>query len=422
LFDGTGSPIESADVAVENGRIVAVGSGLDGDIDIDCRGKTLLPGLFDCHVHIAWRTEDFDEIATLHRPFSYRLLAVASSLRRTLACGITTVRDASGADQGMRLAVEDRLIVGPRMQISVALLSQTASHGDYALPSGGVGPYDIPYPGMVTGVCDGVDGVLRKVREVVSLGADVVKICTTGGYMLSPADDPDHLCFTQTEVDAAVVAAGDLGRKVMAHAHGTEGIKRAVRAGVASVEHGTFMDEEAAAMMVERGTWLVPTLTTGDATETLAADPTVAATMRAKLTGVGHPELAAFRLAVDAGVKVAMGSDCPVTPHGTNLRELELMAANGFTPEQALLAATANAAELMGLDDELGTVECGKRADLVVVTGDPLRFDDLASRIELVVKDGVIVVDNGLAANAAVNVRVTTRAPSSQSDLRSSEG
>ena len=162
-------------------------------------------------------------------------------------------------------------------------------------------------------------------------GADVVKICTTGGYV-SPSDDPHHLCFTERELDAIVAAAADVGRPVMAHAHGTEGIKRAARAGCRSIEHGTFMDDEAAALMVEHGAWLVPTLTTGDATESLAADPSLPAAVRAKLEGVGRPELDAFRLAAEAGVKVAMGTDCPETPHGTNLRELVLMAENGFTP------------------------------------------------------------------------------------------
>ena len=179
----------------------------------------------------------------------------------------------------------------------------------------------------------------------------------------------------------------------MSHAHGAEGIKRAVRAGVRSIDHGTYLDEEAAAMMVERGTWLVPTLTAGDTTDELAdrsrrSPPAV----REKLRGLGRPEFDAFRLAADAGVKVAMGTDCPVSPHGTNLNELVHMAANGFTPEQALVAATSSAAELMGVQDELGTLEPGKRADVVVVDGDPFAFDTLRERIAQVWKDGVRVV------------------------------
>ena len=177
----------------------------------------------------------------------------------------------------------------------------------------------------------------------------------------------------------------------MSHAHGAEGIKRAVRAGVRSIDHGTYLDAEAAAMMVERGTWLVPTLTAGDTTEALAADEKVQPAVRDKLRGLGRPEFDAMRLAADAGVKVAMGTDCPVAPHGTNLNELRHMAANGFTPEQALHAATKSAAELMGLQDELGTIEPGKRADLVVIDGDPLEFEAYEDRIEQVWKDGVRV-------------------------------
>jgi imidazolonepropionase-like amidohydrolase len=391
VFDGSGAAPASADVAIEDGRIVAVQSGLDGDRAVDCSGTTLVPGLIDCHVHIAWRTEDFDELAFAYRPFSYRLFAIAGSLRRTLECGITTIRDAGGADLGLKQALADGVLAGPRAQISVTMLSQTGGHADFSLPSGAGGAYDVPYPGMPSPLCDGVEGVTRKVREVVRAGADVVKLCTTGGYV-SPSDDPHHLSFTEEELAAAVGAAADLGRAVMAHAHGAEGIKRAARAGCRSVEHGTFMDEEAAALMVERGTWLVPTLATGDATEELAADPALPETVRAKLTGVGKPELGAFRLAVDAGVKIAMGTDCPETPHGTNLRELELMAENGMSPAQALVAATASAAELLGLGSELGTLEPGKRADVVVVEGDALDFTRLRERIREVWMDGVPVL------------------------------
>jgi imidazolonepropionase-like amidohydrolase len=189
-----------------------------------------------------------------------------------------------------------------------------------------------------------------------------------------------------------VKTAADLGTWVMSHAHGAEGIKRAVRAGVRSIDHGTYLDEDAAAMMVERGTWLVPTLTAGDTTEELANDPNVPERVREKLRGLGRPEFGAMRLAAAAGVKVAMGTDCPVAPHGTNLNELIHMAANGFTPEQSLVAATSSAAELMGLQDELGTLEAGKRADLVIVDGDPFAFDTLKERIAQVWKDGVRVV------------------------------
>jgi imidazolonepropionase-like amidohydrolase len=287
----------------------------------------------------------------------------------------------------MRQAVEEGLLAGPRMQISVTMLSMTGGHNDPWLPSGARSAWGVPYPGMPDGVCDGIGDVAAKVREVVRAGADVIKIASSGGY-LSPTDDPRQPNFTEAEVRAIVETAADLGRWVMSHAHGAEGIKRAVRAGVRSIEHGTFLDDEGIELMIERGTWLVPTLTAGDTTEELANDPRISEPVRAKLRQLGRPELDAFHRAVEAGAKVALGTDCPVAPHGTNLRELELMAANGCTPEQALVAGTSSAAKLMGLQDDLGTLEPGKRADVVVVGGDPFDFSTLKDRIEQVWMDG----------------------------------
>ena len=391
VFDGSGSAPADADVVIEGGRIVDVGTGLDGDDAIECAGKALLPGLFDCHVHMAFRYEDFDEYARMQEPFSLAFFRMGENLRRTLVLGITTVRDAGGADAGLRAAVDEGTLIGPRMQISVNMLSMTGGHNDPWLPSGMQGIFGAGYAGMPSGVCDGVDGVSRAVREMVRAGADVIKIASSGGF-LSPGDDPMEPNFSQEEVDAIVRTAADLGTPVMSHAHGPEGIKRAVAAGVRSIDHGTYLDEEAIAMMLERGTWLVPTLTAGDTTDALASDPKVQPAVREKLRGLGRPELDAFALAAEAGVRVAMGTDCPVAPHGTNLNELRHMAAHGFTPEQALHAATKSAAELMELQDELGMLEAGKRADVVIVDGDPLNFDRYEDRIEAVYKDGVQVV------------------------------
>lgn len=390
VFDGTGAALADADVVIEDGRIVDVGPGLDADEAIDCSGKTLLPGLFDCHIHLAGRYED-DELTLQHRPFSYGFYIVPENLRKTLALGITTVRDAGGADLGLKKAVEDGVLVGPRMQVAVTMLSQTGGHNDEWLPSGGRSAGWLAYPGFPEGVCDGVEGVRMKVREVIRAGADVIKIASSGGFF-SPSDDPRHPHFAQDELDEIVRAAADLGVWVMSHAHGPEGIKRAVRAGVRSIEHGTYLDQEAAEMMVAAGTWLVPTLTAGDTTEELANDPKLAPEIRAKFVGLGRPEFDAMRLAAEAGVKVAMGTDCPVAPHGWNLHELKHMADNGFTPQQALVAATSNGAELMGLQDELGTLSPGKRADVVVVDGDPFDFETLEDRIEQVWKDGARVI------------------------------
>jgi len=396
VFDGTGSAPSPADVVIADRRVVEVGTGLDGDEGVDCAGKTLLPGLFDCHVHLMGRYED-DELTVAHRPFSYAFYLAPENMRATLRLGITTVRDAGGADAGVKKAVDDGLLPGPRMQIAVTMLSQTGGHNDPWLPSGGTAIDWAPYPGFPAGTCDGVDACRAKVREVVRAGADVIKIASSGGFF-SPADDPKHPHFSQDELDAIVSTAADLDRWVMSHAHGPEGIKRAVRAGVRSVDHGTYLDEEGAEMMAAAGTWLVPTLTAGDTTEELANDEKLPPQVRAKFAGLGRPELDAMRLAAEAGVKVAMGTDCPVAPHGTNLNELVHMAANGFTPAQALHAATLSAAELMGLDDRLGSLEPGKIADVVVVGGDPYAFDTLKGRVEQVWKDGVRVVPFGADA------------------------
>jgi imidazolonepropionase-like amidohydrolase len=391
VFDGTGASLADADVVVEDGRIVEVGPGLDGDDGIDCAGKALLPGMFDVHVHMVSRYEDFDEVRVMNEPFSAAFYRVGENMRRTLECGITTVRDAAGADAGMRLAVEEGSLRGPRMQISVTMLSMTGGHNDPWLPSGATGVWGQTYPGMPSGVCDGIDGVAAKVREVIRAGADVVKIASSGGF-LSPADDPRQPNFSEAEVETIVRTAADLGRWVMSHAHGAEGIKRAVRAGVRSIDHGTFLDDEGIELMLERGTWLVPTLTAGDTTEEIANNPQVAEPVRKKMRALGRPELEAFGRAAAAGVKVAMGTDCPVAPHGTNLRELELMASHGLKSEEALVAATSRAAELMGLEEKLGTLAPGKIADVVVVDGDPFDFATLKDRIEQVWKDGVRVV------------------------------
>jgi imidazolonepropionase-like amidohydrolase len=390
VFDGTMAPLANADIAIEDGTIVEVGSGLDGDDGVDCAGKALLPGLFDTHVHLTGTYED-DELTIQHRPFSYGFYQTPKNLLTTIGLGITSVRDAGGADAGLRRAVEDGVLVGPRMQVAITMLSQTAGHNDEVLPSGGVSAGWLPYPGFPEGVCDGVDGVRHKVREVVRAGADVIKIASSGGFF-SPADDPMHPHFAQDELDTIVSTASDLGRWVMSHAHGPEGIKRAVCAGVRSIEHGTFLDEESAALMAEHGTWLVPTITSGDTTEELANDEKLAPEIRAKFKDLGRPEFDAMKLAAQAGLKIAMGTDAAVMPHGWNLNELAHMANNGFTPAQALHAATRSAAELMGWEDRLGTLEPGKIADVVVVDGDPFAFDTLKDRIEQVWKDGARVV------------------------------
>jgi imidazolonepropionase-like amidohydrolase len=392
IFDGIGSPLSDADVVVEGNRILDVGPGLDGDDAVDVRGRTLLPGLFDCHTHVFFEhLETLDDAYALELPFSYRFFQAERHLEATLRQGITTIRDAAGADLGIKRAVEDGLIAGPRMQITITMLSQTGGHGDHWMPCGGVLPRNPPHPGRPSGIVDGVDQVLRKVRELIRDGADVIKVATSGGA-LSPTDDPRGRQFGDEELAAIVREAAAANRYAMAHAQGTEGIKAAVRAGVRSIEHGTFIDDEGIALMLEHGTWLVPTLLAPHGLLDAAADGVPVpryAVAKTKEMMEAHRE--AFRRTLEAGVRIAMGTDSGVARHGQNLRELALMAESGMTATAALVSATSAAAQLMGLDRELGTLEPGKRADLVVVDGDPFDFATLGQRIVAVYKDGRLV-------------------------------
>ncbi|MGQ4517010.1 amidohydrolase family protein [Streptomyces sp. DW26H14] len=403
VFDGSGSAPAAGDVAVEDGRVVEVGPGLEGDERIDCSGRTVLPGLIDSHVHIM--SSDLNLTNRFLTPFSYAFYQAARNLRRTLALGITTVRDAGGADLGVKQAVENGLVQGPRMQISVNIISTTGGHGDHWLPSGLSAPIFGAHPGRPETVVDGPDEMRKAARTLLRAGAEVLKVCTTGG-VISPGDDPRHAQFTPEELAVLVTEARMQGRYVMAHAQGTDGIKNAVRAGVRSVEHGIYLDDEAIELMLEHGTWLVPTL--------LAP----VSVLRAVEHGMALPEAVVRKTrevieahtesvsrAIEAGVRIAMGTDSGIGPHGTNLEELPLLAGAGLSVPGVLAATTSSAAELLGLGDELGRLAPGYRADLVLVDGtvtEPSDLAALASRVRGVWRDGVRVVDaTGTVAPAA---------------------
>jgi imidazolonepropionase-like amidohydrolase len=386
IFDGTGTGIANGDVVIEDGRIVEVGAGLDGDEAYDLGGKALLPGFFDCHTHVA--VSNVDLFGIIQKPFSLHFYEAAKNLRATLDAGITTVRDAGGADLGMKRAVETGLIDGPHMQISLIMLSQTGGHGDGWLASGQHLRLFTQHPGLPSNIVDGPDQIRQKVREVVRMGADVIKVATSGG-VLSPRDDPRHAHFTLEELQVLVDTANALGVWVMAHAQAYDGIKNAVRAGIRSIDHGIYLDDEAIELMLARGTFLVPTLVapTGVIRAAEAGMSIPEASLR-KAKEVIEIHRASFAKAVAAGVKVAMGTDSGVTPHGENLDELVLMEDGGMSPEQVLLATTRNAAECMDVADDRGTIEPGKRADLVVLDGDPLDLKGLRGRVRAVFKDG----------------------------------
>jgi imidazolonepropionase-like amidohydrolase len=387
IFDGSGSGIADGDLAIEDGQIVGVGVGIDGDEHIDVSGCTLLPGLFDCHVHVTMSGVSW--MKYLQQPFSYQFYEAARNLAATLDCGITTVRDAGGADLGIQRAVEDGLIDGPRMRIAITILSQTAGHGDGWLPSGVV--LDVPYPGVPSGIVDGPEEMRKRVREIVRAGANVIKVCTSGG-VLSPGDSPRHAHFRPDELAVLAAEAGAAGLPVMAHAQATDGIKAAIRAGVRSIEHGIYLDDEAIGMMLEAGTWLVPTLSApASVIEAAKNGIQLPDGVLAKAEEVVEAHNASFAAAVAAGVKVAMGTDSGVGPHGSNLGELALMAAGGMAPEDVLVATTRSAAELLGLEQECGTLTPGKRADVVVVAGDAFDFANLKANIRAVYAGGRLV-------------------------------
>lgn len=389
VFDGTGSPASEADVVMERGRIVEVGPGLDGDYEFDATGSTVIPGLFDCHVHTT--LADLSTLGQLERPFSYQFYVAARNLSSMLDCGITTVRDAAGADLGIKQAVDDGLISGPRMRIAVSMLGQTGGHGDGWMASGHCVSLFPPHPGRPDGVVDGPEGMRRRAREVLRAGADTLKVCVSGG-VLSPRDDPHHAHLRPDELSALVAEAHAADVDVMAHATAATGVKNAVRAGIRSIEHGIHLDDEAIDMMLSSGTWLVPTLSALESVLRAAeAGVPLPQASISKARDVIEAQRESFRKAVAAGVRVAMGTDGGVTPFGDNLGELMLMNQQGMAQSSVLTAATSSAAKLLGLDQELGRIEPGMRADLVVVAGTLERLDGLKNRIRLVYKDGVAV-------------------------------
>jgi imidazolonepropionase-like amidohydrolase len=388
LFDvKTGKTLTNQAIVIQGDKIASVGA--EGQVPagatvIELPDATVLPGLIDAHTHI-----------TFSPNFGYSRLAIsvprealtgARNAKVTLEAGFTTIRNvgASGyADVALRDAVNAGDVPGPRMLVSGPALSITGGHCDNNLL-----PFD--YHRTSDGVADGVEAVQHKTREIIKYGADLIKVCATGG-VLSKGDNPQHSQYTLDEMKAIVTDAHRLGRKVAAHAHGAEGIRWASMAGVDSIEHGSYIDDAAIAEMKKNGTYLVPTLYLADwfleNAEKIGTPPDLIAKAKDVMPAARKNVARAFA----AGVKVGFGTDAAVYPHGLNAHEFAVMVKLGLTPLQAIQSATINDADLLGWSDKIGTIEPGKWADIIAVDGDPLADVTALERVKFVMKGGEVV-------------------------------
>ena len=394
LLDGVGtSPREKASVLIAGDRIASVQDGWAtpaGANVIDLRTSTVMPGFIDSHTHITGEgTGNAIVRAVTETPLDDAVRSTVYA-RRTLEAGFTTIRNVGaegGADVALKRAIESGLVVGPRIWTARTVLSITGGHGD----QGGLRPDLWVAPTWMDGIIDSADEARKAVRYQHKYGADLIKITATGG-VLSIGDSGDAQQFTDEEMRAIVEAAHLLGMKVAAHAHGKAGIHAAIRAGVDSIEHGTYGDAESFKLYKERGTYLVPTILAGKTVAEMATIPGhFHPTVQAKAARIGPLIQDMFKQAYAAGVKIAFGTDSGVSNHGENAREFGYMVEAGMPAAEATLAATRNAADLLGAADRVGSLQPGRFADVIAVAGNPLTDISELRKITFVMKGGKVV-------------------------------
>ncbi|CAM1368076.1 metal-dependent hydrolase family protein [Tenacibaculum xiamenense] len=389
IIDGIGEQPYIGSVFINNKRIEKINSekiNIPVDKVIDASGMFLLPGIIDCHVHVMMN--QYNLMDHINTPFSLNFYNSIHNLETLLLTGITSARDAGGADLGVKRALENKLLKGPKLKISITPLSITGGHLDAWMPSGiKLHLLNPPYPGNPEGICDGLPEVRKKVRQILRAGADVIKTCSTGG-VLSPTDHPEFTQFSMEELKI-MVAEGAMrkGIKVMAHAQGLEGIKNAIKAGVHSIEHGVMLDNEAIDLMLENNVFLVPTLLAINSV--IHGDYSEKTKNKAKAIFETHQE--SIAKAYKSGVKIAMGTDSGVMEHGRNLEELELMCNVGLSPMESIMSATSIASQCLEINKETGNIEEGKIADLLLVKENPLtNISSLANKdnIKVILQEG----------------------------------
>ena len=389
---GAGRVLTSTTIVIEGAAITRVEAGVKpaaaGDTVVDLSAHTCMPGLIDMHVHLTGEYSAASQIErfTLDPPdYAFRSVRFAE---RTLLAGFTAVRDLGGdVSISLRNAINQGYIKGPRVYAAGRSLATTGGHAD---PTNGMREDLARHPTPEQGVINSVEDARRAVRQRYKEGADAVKITATGG-VLSVASSGQNAQFTEDEIRAIVEIAKDYGFRVAAHAHGAEGLKRAVRAGVASIEHGTYLDEEGMALMKQHGTYYVPTIIAGKWVEEKSRIPGFfPEVVRKKAAEIGPLIQETFARAHKAGVKIAFGTDSGVSAHGDNAREFGYMVQAGMPALAAIRSATLDAATLLGQEAKLGTIEAGKSADVVAVAGDPTTDIALMTRVNFVMKDGVV--------------------------------